>query len=322
MLFNFISYNKKRILKEISLQRMKYSNNLFYNLKNEKYFEFNKLEKNIYNWWENNHYFEPKESIINQNNQSNTFVITMPPPNVTGKLHVGHALFVALQDTLIRFNRMNGKTTLWLPGTDHAGIATQLLVERNLLKQGINKNHIGRDKFIEHIWEWKNEHGKHITNQLRSLGASADWSKEKFTLDNDLCEAVTEAFIKLYEKGLIYKGSYMVNWSPSLQTALSDLEVEYFEEENLLYSFKYVLASNSNSIDISNNDNIYIPVSTTRPETILGDTAVCVHPDDLRYKHLIGQRVIVPFSNGRTIPGRYTIIIYFVILYYFYYSYC
>lgn len=175
---------------------------------------------------------------------------------------------------------------------DHAGIATQLLVERALQKEGIKRLDLGREKFLEEVWKWKEEKGGYITQQMRRLGASADWTREKFTLDPDMNNAVTEAFVQLYDKGLIYRGNYMVNWSPNLQTAVSDLEVDYSEEEGTLFFFKYELA----------NGQGHIPVATTRPETILGDTAVCVHPDDERYKHMIGQKVKVPIL-GREIPG-------------------
>jgi valyl-tRNA synthetase len=284
----------------VSLSSSSNLEEIFQKQKTEKYFQFQSLEKDIYQWWEREGYFKPTEPLSSSSLHSSIltpeddpFVISMPPPNVTGKLHVGHALFVALQDVMVRFQRMRGRSTLWLPGTDHAGIATQLLVERKLLKEGISKHDLGREEFLRRIWDFKNEHGGHITSQLRRLGASADWSREKFTLDTDLSESVTEAFLQLYEKGLIYRGAYMVNWSPSLQTALSDLEVEFSEEEGVLYSFKYILADSTR----------FIPVATTRPETILGDTAVCVHPDDVRYQDLIGKSVVVPFSNGRQIPG-------------------
>lgn len=218
----------------------------------------------------------------------------MPPPNVTGRLHIGHALFATLQDILIRYNRMQGRSTLWLPGTDHAGIATQLLVERALAAEGTSRSEIGREAFMERIWDWKNSNGGQITQQLRRLGASADWSREKFTLDSDVSDAVTEAFIRLHDKGLVYKGDYMVNWSVNLQTAVSDLEVDYTEESGTLYHFKYMLPGGDD----------FIPVSTTRPETILGDTAVCVHPEDPRYTHLLGSHVEVPMSGGRLVPGE------------------
>jgi valyl-tRNA synthetase len=182
----------------------------------------------------------------------------MPPPNVTGKLHMGHAMFVALEDIMTRFQRMRGKDTLWLPGTDHAGIATQMLVERALRAEGVERKEIGREKFLDRVWDWKGEYGGYITGQIRRLGASCDWSREKFTLQPELCEAVTEAFVTLHERGLIYKGEYMVNWSPSLGTAVSDLEVDYTDEEGKLYYFKYRLADSDGPDD-------YLAVATTRP---------------------------------------------------------
>lgn len=252
-----------------------------------KYFDYQKLEEKIYNWWESSGYFKPSDD---KNKKS--FVIPMPPPNVTGYLHMGHAMFVALQDIMTRYHRMRGKAALWLPGTDHAGIATQLLVERSLIAQGKSRQELGREEFLKQVWQWKGEKGDVIVQQMRRLGASADWSREKFTLDPDMSNAVTEAFVKLYEKGLIYKGDYLVNWSPNLQTAVSDLEVEYSEEVGKLYYFKYLSAA---------NDGTFIPIATTRPETILGDTAVCVHPNDERYKHFIGQMVKVPMTD-RLVP--------------------
>lgn len=258
-----------------------------------KYFDFQRLEKEIYESWEKSGSFKPSEGGDGQK----PFVVPMPPPNVTGYLHMGHAIFVALQDIMVRFQRMRGRSTLWLPGTDHAGIATQLLVERSLISEGISKNSIGRDAFIDRVWKWKSEKGGYITKQMRRLGASADWSREKFTLDKDLSDAVTEAFIRLHEKGLIYKGDYIVNWSPNLQTAVSDLEVDYVEEAGSLYYFRYPLSPGQ---DVDG----FIPVATTRPETILGDSAVCVHPEDERYKQYIGKKVRVPFAD-RDIPGEY-----------------
>lgn len=257
-----------------------------------KYFEFQRLEKSLYQWWENSGYFKPSSD---PHNRKKPFVIPMPPPNVTGYLHMGHAMFVALQDLMARFQRMRGHPTLWLPGTDHAGIATQLLVERALVKEGITRQSLGRDKFLERVWQWKEEKGGYITGQMKRLGASADWTRERFTLEDEMSLSVTEAFIKLHERGLIYKGEYMVNWSPNLQTAVSDLEVEYTEEMGKLYTFKYVLDSDSE------NNEEFIPVATTRPETILGDTAVCVNPNDERYQKYIGKLVKVPFTT-RLIP--------------------
>ena len=245
------------------------------------------VEERLYQWWESSGFFEPAGDESKQ-----CFVISMPPPNVTGKLHMGHAMFVALEDIMARFHRMRGHPTLWLPGTDHAGIATQMLVERQLVAEGTSRTAVGRDAFLERVWGWKAEKGGQITGQIRRLGASCDWSREKFTLEPELCEAVAEAFVNLHEKGLIYRGEYMVNWSPSLGTAVSDLEVEYSEEEGKLYYFKYNLDDGSGE---------HIPVATTRPETILGDAAVCVHPEDERYKHLVGKEVVVPIL-GRKVP--------------------
>ncbi|MCB0208079.1 MAG: valine--tRNA ligase [Anaerolineae bacterium] len=245
------------------------------------------FEEPLYDWWESKGYFKPEIA----NESAEPFVIAMPPPNVTGALHIGHAMTAAVEDLMIRYNRMKGKAALWIPGTDHAGIATQLQVERALRAEGTSRQEIGRERFLERTWAWKEEHGGIITRQHRRLGASCDWERERFTLDAGLSRAVNEAFVRLYEKGLIYRGEYLINWSPGLQTAVSDLEVEYSEEEGKLYYFKYMLA----------NSDDYIPVATTRPETILGDTAVAVHPDDARYQQFIGKMCVVP-ALGREIP--------------------
>jgi len=250
------------------------------------------FEADIYRWWENSGCFDPDAKQKPWKGQKSPYVLPMPPPNVTGRLHMGHAIFVALQDVLARFHRMRGRPVLWLPGTDHAGIATQLQVEKALITEGTTREEVGREEFLRRVWEYKEEQGGHITRQLRSLGASADWSREAFTMDPNLSEAVSEAFVRLHDKGLVYRGEYMVNWAPLLQTAVSDLEVEYSEEVGKLYFFKY-------KVDGSEE---FLPVATTRPETICGDTAVCVHPEDERYKHLVGKRVVVPMSEGRTIP--------------------
>jgi valyl-tRNA synthetase len=220
------------------------------------------------------------------------YTIVIPPPNVTGSLHMGHALNNTLQDVLIRYKRMDGFNVLWVPGTDHAGIATQWVVRRQLEAKGIDFRSLGREEFVRRIWEWKAEAGGRITNQLRRLGVSCDWSRERFTLDDDLAKAVTEHFVRLYEDGLIYRGQRLINWDPVDQTALSDLEVEH--EENVqgeLFEFAYRLSDGSGEI----------VVATTRPETMLGDTAIAVHPEDERYKHLIGQTVDHPFVD-RKIP--------------------
>lgn len=251
-----------------------------------KVFDFQEEEMRIYAWWEENGWFKPEVT----GSDAEPFVISMPPPNVTGALHIGHVLFTTLEDLMIRYERMRGKAALWIPGTDHAGIATQLQVEKLLESEGTSRRAIGRDAFIERTWQWKETYGGTIIRQLRRLGASCDWDRERFTLDEGLSNAVQEVFIRLYEEGLIYRGLRLVNWSPGLQTAVSDVEVEGSEEQGKLYLFKYPL-----------KDGGFIPVATTRPETILGDSAVAVHPEDERYKHLIGKHALVPML-GRAIP--------------------
>ena len=245
------------------------------------------FEEPLYDWWESKGYFKPEYA----DDAAEPFVIAMPPPNVTGALHIGHAMTASVEDLMIRYHRMQGRAALWIPGSDHAGIATQLQVERALRSEGTSRQEIGREKFLERTWAWKEQYGGIITQQHRRLGASCDWERERFTMDEGLSRAVREAFVRLYEKGLIYRGEYLINWSPGLQTAVSDLEVEYYEEEGHLYYFKYML------VDADD----YIPVATTRPETILGDSAVAVHPDDERYQHLIGKECVVPML-GRRIP--------------------
>ncbi|RME98310.1 MAG: valine--tRNA ligase [Chloroflexi bacterium] len=252
-----------------------------------KAYEPAQFEEPIYNWWESNGFFKPEYA----GPDAEPFVIAMPPPNVTGALHIGHAMPASIEDLLIRYHRMQGRAALWIPGTDHAGIATQLQVERALRAEGTSREEIGREEFLKRTWEWKEEYGGTITRQHRRLGVSCDWDRERFTMDEGLSKAVREAFVRLYEKGLIYRGEYLINWSPGLQTAVSDLEVEYFEEDGQLYYFKYMLADSDQ----------YVPVATTRPETILGDTAVAVHPEDDRYQHLIGRHCVVPML-GREIP--------------------
>ena len=216
---------------------------------------------------------------------------------------MGHAIFVSLQDVLARFHRMRGRPTLWLPGTDHAGIATQLQVEKLLVAEGKTREEVGREEFLKRTWEYKEEQGGHIVRQMKSLGASADWSRSRFTLDDDLSSAVVEAFVQLHDKGMVYRGQYMVNWAPLLKTAVSDLEVDYSEEEGKMYYFKYMLDDASqDKLGLASGTN-FLPVATTRPETIFGDTAVCVHPDDDRYKSFIGKSVVVPCSSPpRSIP--------------------
>jgi len=264
------------------------------NYKLPKTYDFSKTEERIYQMWEKNRYFEPTNQPLYPDHDPTIkpFVISIPPPNVTGELHLGHALFVAMEDLMIRYHRMKGIPTLWVPGSDHAGIATQLQVEKDLMKtEGKRREEIGREAFVERTWEWKRKFGGIITQQIRRLGASCDWTRERFTLDNGLSVAVNEAFVRLYEKGLIYRGPRLINWSPGLQTAVSDLEVEYAEEAGKLYYFKY---------RIKNSDD-FIPVATTRPETILGDTAVAVHPEDDRYQKFIGKTALVPILD-REIP--------------------
>ena len=246
------------------------------------------IEQRWYQNWEQNGYFAPHSP---QGANADSYCIMIPPPNVTGSLHMGHGFNNTIMDTLIRFQRMKGKNTLWQPGTDHAGIATQMVVERQLNAAGKTRHDLGREKFIERVWEWKAESGGNITRQLRRMGSSVDWSRERFTMDEGLSEAVTEVFVRLHEEGLIYRGKRLVNWDPVLHTAVSDLEVLSEEENGHLWHMKYPLADGSG----------HLVVATTRPETMLGDTAVAVHPDDERYKHLIGQQVTLPFS-GRLIP--------------------
>jgi len=252
-----------------------------------KTYNFQDVESRIYQWWEESGYFTPEIQP-----GVKPYVISMPPPNVTGEMHIGHAMFVAIEDLMIRHSRMTGVPTLWLPGTDHAGIATQLQVEKYLLRTDeVTREEIGREAFVQKTWEWKEKYGGIITQQLRRLGASCDWTRERFTRDEGLSAAVLEAFVRLYEKGYIYRGTYLINWSPGLQTAVSDLEVEYHEEQGFLYYFNYRVEGSDENI----------PVATTRPETILGDTAVAIHPEDKRYQHLIGKTCLVPILD-RQIP--------------------
>ncbi len=268
-----------------------------------KAYDFKSTEARIYAMWEAGGYFKP----WNDPNKPDfdptvePFVISIPPPNVTGELHLGHAMFVSMEDLMIRYHRMKGYSTLWVPGSDHAGIATQLQVEKMLRNEGTSREEIGREEFERRTWEWKHKYGGVIQNQIRRLGASCDWDRERFTLDEGLSRAVREAFVQLYEKGLIYRGPRLINWSPGLKTAVSDLEVEYSEEAATLYYFKYMLAPLSGSSTAGQSGEEFIPVATIRPETILGDTAVAVHPEDERYQKYIGRTVIVPIL-GREIP--------------------
>jgi valyl-tRNA synthetase len=259
-----------------------------------KAYDFKSTESKIYQWWEKQGYFQPSNDPNKPDfdPQRKPYVISIPPPNITGELHLGSALFVSLEDLMIRYHRMKGLPTLWVPGSDHASIATHLQIEKALRAEGTSREQIGREEFLKRAWAWKEKVGGIITSQIRRLGASCDWKRERFTMDPGLSRAVREAFVRLYEKGLIYRGPRLINWSPGLKTAVSDLEVEYFEEPGKLYYFRYMLADASGE---------YIPVATTRPETILGDTAVAVHPEDERYQKYIGRNVIVPVL-GRIIP--------------------
>lgn len=252
----------------------------------EKGYDPAKVEDKWSSYWIDNGFFKAQV-----NDPRKTFSIVIPPPNVTGSLHMGHALNNTLQDILVRFKRMDGFNVLWMPGTDHAGIATQNVVERELAQKGGNRHSLGREKFVEHIWKWREEFGGIIINQLKKLGASCDWSRERFTMDEGLSSAVREVFVKLYHEKLIYRGDYIINWCPRCQTALSDLEVEHEETEGYLYYLKYPLY----------NSKKFVVVATTRPETMLGDTAVAVNPNDERYKKLIGKSAVLPVM-GREIP--------------------
>ncbi len=248
------------------------------------------IEQSLYAHWE-------KEAFFKANDSGEGYCILIPPPNVTGTLHMGHAFNQTLMDTLIRYQRMRGAGALWQMGTDHAGIATQMLVERQLADENLTRHALGRDKFIDRVWAWKEESGGTISKQIRRMGASIDWSRERFTMDDGYANAVQQVFIRLFDEGLIYRGKRLVNWDPALGTAISDLEVENNEEQGHLWHFRYPLADGAKTLD--NKD--YLVVATTRPETMLGDTAVAVHPEDERYAHLIGQHIMLPLV-GRKIP--------------------
>ena len=242
------------------------------------------IETRWYEEWEAKNYFAPSSG-------EESYCIPIPPPNVTGTLHMGHGFQQAIMDALIRYNRMKGCSTLWQVGTDHAGIATQMLVERQLEAEGVSRHDLGRDQFIDKVWEWKEKSGGTITQQLRRLGASVDWSRERFTMDPELSEAVKEVFVRLYDEGLIYRGQRLVNWDPKLHTAISDLEVVQEEEAGSLWHLRYPVAGSEETLT----------VATTRPETMLGDTAVAVNPEDERYAHLVGKTILLPLTN-REIP--------------------
>ena len=251
-----------------------------------KAYEFSAVEKKWYEYWEKHKKFH-----ATMDDGKPSFSIVIPPPNVTGVLHVGHALNNTLQDVLVRYKRMQGYNVLWLPGTDHAGIATQNVVERQLAAENISRHDIGRKKFIERVWQWKEESGGQIINQLKRLGCSCDWDRERFTMDEGLSRAVREVFARLYHEGLIYKGDYIINWCPRCHTALADLEVEHEPTDGKLYNIRYPFTTGDG----------YLVVATTRPETMLGDTAVAVHPSDERYNNLPEKAVVLPLVN-RTIP--------------------
>ena len=252
----------------------------------DKSYDPHQVEDKWYRYWEEHGYFRADED-----SEEKAYSIVIPPPNVTGVLHIGHALNNTLQDILVRFKRMEGYNVLWMPGTDHAGIATQNVVEKQLLEEGFDRHSLGREKFIERVWKWKEQSGGTIIGQLKKLGASCDWSRERFTMDEGLSEAVKEVFVRLYQEGLIYRSHYIINWCPRCQTALSDLEVEHHEVSGKLYHLKYPLKESDR----------FVVVATTRPETMLGDTAVAVNPEDERYRAVIGKKVILPVVN-REIP--------------------
>ena len=250
--------------------------------------QYNPLESEAkwQKYWEESGVF-----VAESQSDKEPYCIMIPPPNVTGSLHMGHAFQEVLIDILIRYHRMRGFNTLWLPGTDHASIAVQTILDKQIKAEGKTNQEIGREKFLDRAWQWKAESGGTIVSQLRRLGVSADWTRERFTMDEGLSNSVTEAFVKLYEAGLIYRGEYLVNWCPASQSAVSDLEVDSKEVNGHLWHFRYPLADGTG----------YLVVATTRPETMLGDTAVAVNPEDDRYKHLIGKMVMLPIMN-REIP--------------------
>ncbi len=254
----------------------------------EKTYQPAEIERKRYDEWESNGEF----AIGGERDNATPYTIVIPPPNVTGSLHMGHALNNTLQDILIRYRRMQGQDALWQPGTDHAGIATQMVVERQMAEEGMTRHDLGRDAFVDRVWKWKAESGGTITRQLRRLGASCDWSRERFTMDDGLSSAVTKVFVQLYKEGLIYRDKRLVNWDPKLHTAISDLEVEQRETVGKMWYFKY---------PVEGHEDLFVTVGTTRPETMLGDTGVAVHPDDDRYRDLVGKNCVLPIV-GRLIP--------------------
>lgn len=254
-----------------------------------KTYDHREVEQKWYAYWEEKGFFSHKRNADNGNNEC--FSVVMPPPNVTGQLHLGHAMDNTMQDILTRWHRMQGHQTLWVPGCDHAGIATQAKVEAHLAESGVSKYDLGRDAFVDKVWDWKHEYHKRIVKQLKMLGSSCDWEQERFTLDEGCNDAVNEVFVRLYNEGLIYRGTYIINWCPQCQTTISDIEVEHNDHAGHLWYLRYPLTDGSG----------YITIATTRPETMLGDTAVAVHPEDERYQHLVGKTIMLPLVN-REIP--------------------
>lgn len=260
----------------------------------QKTYDPKDIEQRTYQRWESHGWFKPS-------GKGAPYSIVIPPPNVTGTLHMGHAFQHTLMDVLTRQHRMQGENTLWQPGTDHAGIATQMVVERQLNAEGVHRRDLGREAFVKRVWDWKAQSGDTISRQQRRIGNSVDWTRDRFTMDEGLSEAVTDVFVRLYEDGLIYRGKRLVNWDPVLHTALSDLEVMSQEEQGSLWHFRYPVEGSGDTIYPVEGNDQYIVVATTRPETMLGDTAVAVHPEDERYKHLIGKKIRLPLTN-RLIP--------------------
>src|SRR5579884_3729521 len=254
-----------------------------------KTYDPNAIEPRWAEYWIREKLFEVKTPAAGDSRP--IFTILLPPPNVTGRLHMGHMLNQTEMDILTRWRRMAGDLSLWVPGTDHAGIATQMMVERQLASEGKTRQELGREAFVERVWEWKQHYGGAILDQMKRLGASVDWSREYFTMDDNLSLAVREAFVRLYEQGLIYRGAYIVNWCPRCQTAISDLEVVHEEQHGKLWEIQYPVAEEPGR---------FLTIATTRPETMLGDVAVAVHPDDERYKHLHGKHLRLPLV-GREI---------------------
>ncbi|MDO4418903.1 MAG: class I tRNA ligase family protein, partial [Ruminococcus sp.] len=244
------------------------------------------VEDKIYDFWLKGRYFHAEVD-----KDKKPYTIVMPPPNITGQLHIGHALDNTLQDILIRWRRMQGYSALWLPGTDHASIATEAKIVEAMKAEGLTKEDIGREKFLERAWAWREEYGGRICNQLKKLGTSCDWERERFTMDEGCSEAVKEVFVRLYEKGLIYRGERIINWCPHCCTSISDAEVEFEEQDGFFWHLRYPLTNGSG----------FVELATTRPETLLGDTAIAVNPDDERYKAIVGKTVTLPIV-GREIP--------------------